>query len=137
MDTATADPAHRRRAAVARQRPAILAASLAPAVLQAYQQGVACSVEHVARAPWAGFEQCRVAGDQVRQSRIVSEARLPVIRYTASARAGLGEDHHRSDQRPVPQFCVHPVAPPHQIEIMGDAVDQKVKPTQGGQGRMA
>ena len=78
-----------------------------------------------ARAP--ACEQGGVARSQRRQSGLVGETRVPGDQVHRPGRARLGEDHHRPDQRPVPQLRVDRVAPPHQVEVLGRA-DRSARP---------
>ena len=95
------------------------------ALLQPDQQRFAGAVEHVpqARCRRPAATRCRRRPDRGRPG-VVGEARLAGEQVHRPDRAGFGEHHHRPDQRPMPELRLDRVAPPHQVEILGRAVEQ-------------
>ena len=106
-------------------KPYLLAmANAGPGTRQPDQERFPTAVDDMAQPGGTGREQRGVTGRQRRQPRVVGKACLAGEQVHDPGRVRLGKDHHRPDQWPVPQVGLDPAAPPHQVEIVGGAVDQ-------------
>ncbi len=71
-----------------------------------------------------GAQPDGVASRQRFQRRVRFEAGMAREQVDRPGHAGLGEEQHRPDQGPVQQGDVEVITPPHQVEVVGGAVDE-------------